>query len=365
MSEAIEVSVVKPSEIIPCFTIPSHAVRQAAYEEACKMAPSLEVSTALLSILKKGGGETWKTWYTILKALSVHGKGNLEVQEALRDRLEQKEICFQIAVAETFFLVGGDVNLALDAIMPSLKATDRPTKGHAVEALISFGPSALPAVSAIADVVADEEEFESYRKKALSAICAIGPEAKVVSPQLVKALHTRNANVLASLLPTLKVIGVIKEAVPDLVEALNYKDRSTGHIRNRCPSLMFIGCGDDMHAIVCQLLGTLGKDASEAVPNLEELLRRETDFEEWKKRLDEEAEKHNAPILAEYEKELAIYEQGKKKGERRPTRPRVDYRLMRGSEKLNRIQIRLTSLEAKKFAIEAIELIKNDLRQKV
>jgi hypothetical protein len=115
---------------------------------------------------------------------------------------------------------------------------------------------------------------------------------------------------------------------------------------------MFLG-GIDMHAVVVKLLGSLGKEAEGVLPNLEELLRRETNLEDWKKRLDEDAEKHNAPILAEFEKDL---NEGKK-----VRKPRKGYRLKEGSEQLFRTQIRLTSLEAKKATIEAIDSIKHAL----
>lgn len=342
MDEEVEKVLVTPAEIIPCFTIQSAPIRQVAFEEACKMDPDDQVCSALLSIFQNGR-ETSKAWFTILKALSVHGKGNSAVQEVLRDRLEQSSIELQISIAEAFFLVGGDVALALEAIAPSLKVAYRPTKGYAVSALVSFGPSALPLASAIAEIASDEEEFESNRCKALSALRAIGPEAKVISPQIVKSLQTRVAKVLADLLDTLEVIGVVKEAIPDLVAALNYRDPDTHHIRNRHPSLMFIGCGIDMHAVICKLLGSLGKEASEVIPVIEEVLRRETDLEDWKKRLDEEAETFNTPRI----------EGAKAKGKK----PHRLY-LKQGSRGLRPQDIRLTSLEAKKAAIEAIGSIK-------
>jgi hypothetical protein len=352
VSEATEEVTVKPSEIIPCFTISSPAIREVAYKEACKMAPDSEVCSVLLSILKNRQ-ESRQAWLDILKALTIHGKGNAEVQETLRDRLEQSSIELQISIAEAFFLVGGEVNLALEAITPSLQVAYRQTKGYAVSALISFGSSALPVADVIVKIATDEEEFESHRCKALEALRAIGPEAKVVSPQMAKALQTRSAKVLSELLDTLEVIGVVKEAVPNLVAAFNYRDPSTGHIRNRHPGLMFTGCGADMHEVVSKLLGSLGKDAKEVLPNLEELLRRETDLDDWKKRLDEEAEKHNTPILAQFEKDKT---DGKKR-----RRPHAGFSLRRGSEYLRPQDIRLTSLEAKRAALDAIGSIKYGL----
>ncbi|HKI18141.1 MAG TPA: HEAT repeat domain-containing protein, partial [Isosphaeraceae bacterium] len=160
----------------------------------------------------------------------------------------------------------------------ALRGSDPPSRQAAARALGILGPDAKPAVPALARAASDADS--SVRSSAIRALGAIGPEAKEAVPALVRAASDADKSVRLSAIRALGAIGPgAREAIPVLVRAASDADTSVcyygiaalaGIGRPAVPQLIqLLGSPrDDVSDWAVWYLGTIGPDASDAVPAL-------------------------------------------------------------------------------------------------
>ena len=125
---------------------------------------------------------------------------------------------------------------------------DETTVIHALDALASLGPAAVPRLI-------EALKFEKARGGIVHLLGRIGPAASAATPALVKLIDDKNERLAKESILALAKIGPgAKEAVPALVDLLKQE-----------------GCVNT-HAIV-YALGKIGPDAASAQPVLVELLK--------------------------------------------------------------------------------------------
>ncbi len=337
-----DISEVNVQEIIQCFKSTSDMIREAAFEQVLKMPANSEICTALIEVLKQDSEEL-SIQVLVLEALKIHGQTNDTVKSFLATILHHESEMLRIAVAETFVVVGGDVNLALGSIVLALKSSDFNAQLQAVTALNQFSKAALPAARFLADMARDESLQTKLRVGALVVLYNIGTEARYCSSQITSCLLSDTAEIVSMTIYTLEQTGVTAEALPHLIAALNYQDPRTKQFRNRHVGL----AGEcDMHETVCNLLASLGTTARGAIPTLEEFLTRATSESEAKEKVQEEVRKYNEATYTEIE------------ASRGPCRRAKSLKIKTLAEEIYNSSLRFTGKEAQEAAQKALTLIK-------
>jgi hypothetical protein len=265
--------------VISCLESSSELLRNAALRQAQKMSKNDEIGTAVLSLLDTETEDDCKI--NAIKALAVHGTFNIQTQTKISslmiDHQHDGKIC--VEAIRAFVSFGGEVSHVISSIILLLSTPGEfiyGAKNAVLNLLGELGARGNAAAPHLALLLLNEHEHDSVRSMMVFILRDIGATREQASLQLVKGLLSPKLGVPYDVLSVLPDLGVTKEAVPFLIESLNYKDPNTGQVRNRYPGLMF-GGGIDMHEVVIDLLATLEKDAAKAIPVLEELLTRSTD----------------------------------------------------------------------------------------
>ncbi|MDB5264493.1 MAG: hypothetical protein JWN64_64 [Parcubacteria group bacterium] len=260
----------------------SALMRKAAFQQAQRMEKSVYIGVVILQALEREESNDCKVEGLI--ALGFQGVLSERVHALLSKLMISHEHSGKIAVAaiNAFLALRGEAAHAISAVTMVLSSDCEAdyqygAKNAAMNTLVNMGERGNPAAPVLAQYILNENEREENRSMACYVLRDIKATPEQVSVSLAKCLLMKEASVVSSALDVLERIGVSKEALPHLMKALEYEDPVTGRVRNRTPGIFGMGTSD-MHEFACNLLGSLGKDAKEAIPMLEELLTRSTDF---------------------------------------------------------------------------------------
>ncbi|TSC64703.1 MAG: hypothetical protein G01um1014106_14 [Parcubacteria group bacterium Gr01-1014_106] len=123
----------------------------------------------------------------------------------------------------------------------------------------------------------------------------MGPKGRIASPALARLLVDRHPGLCVAAIYALRDLGVTLEAIPALIEALNFCDPETREFQNRYCGYFF-GASTDLHAEVANHLSNFTNE-NHVVDALEKLARtstKEEDEKKWRrimKRYDVERER--------------------------------------------------------------------------
>jgi HEAT repeat protein len=177
-------------------------------------------------------------------------RGGQQAVAVLIDALgdEDEEVAWRAARALSAF--GPEAAAAVPALTEALSSPSSKVQAYAAYALGQIGEAAEPATEALLDCVFREDLM--VRRAALKAIRAIDPPKEKTRPVLLKLLKEGEATLVASVLRSLAEEG--EAVVPRLCGALD---------------------DDELCYWACIVLGEIGPAASEALPQLTELLDHE------------------------------------------------------------------------------------------
>jgi len=206
-----------------------------------------------------------------------------DVTEALKDKQPKVRAAAAEAIGQ-FCRV--DAEIAKDSIpllIVLLKDADVNVRVQAAFALGRMGPTAAPAVMALAALVAADKDA-NVRRESAKTLAAIGSESRSAVKDLVKALDDPQTDVRQYAAVALAKIGPdAADALPQLQKALKDKDKEVrcqvvhaiGSLGKAAlsvlPDLIRLLKDDDVAEVrlaVVQELGGLGPDAKEAIDAL-------------------------------------------------------------------------------------------------
>jgi HEAT repeat protein len=162
---------------------------------------------------------------------------------------ERKEV--RRAAAEALGRLGAEAKPTLPALVEALKDADADVRWMAADALGQIGAEAKTAVPALVEALKDP----AVRSIAIDALGGIGADAKDAAGPLAELLKNENIHLRRTTAMALARIGgpAARPAVPVFVEMLR------GDARLRWDALLF--------------LSSMGKEAKEAIPVLNELVK--------------------------------------------------------------------------------------------
>lgn len=162
---------------------------------------------------------------------------------------QRKEV--RRAAAESLGRLGAEAKAALPALIEALKDADADVRWMAADALGQIGGEAKTAVAALVEALKDP----AIRSIAIDALGGIGADAKGAAGPLAELLKSDNIHLRRTTAMALARIGgpAARPAVPVFVEMLR------GDARLRWDALLF--------------LSSIGKEAKEAIPVLNELVK--------------------------------------------------------------------------------------------
>ena len=208
-----------------------------------------------------------------------------------------------------------DVKTVIPALINAFQDENKEVRDSALEAAVVLGPAAAPDL-----VAALKNPHERIRRKATDALQQFGAEAKEVVPALVELLKAENTEIREAAIDVIQEIGpdasaavpalrlvlsensprnlklgaayalgkigpAAKDAVPELVKALEAKDEVNDFLRSNAadalggigpeakaavPALIATLENDDVRSPTCAAfaLGSIGADAKAAIPAL-------------------------------------------------------------------------------------------------
>jgi hypothetical protein len=269
------------SVVISAAASSSAIMRKAAFQQAQRMERNPHIGNAILVALEHE--ESKDCTIEGLTALGIHGTLNARTTTLLSSLMISHEHAGMVSVAaiNAHIVLRGDFAYAISAVSMLLYSDceagyRKGAKNAALNTLSNLKELANPAAPILAQFILNENENESNKSMACYVLRDIKATPAQASVALAKCLLTTDAGLLSSALDMLEVIGITKEALPHLIEAMEYEDPATGCVRNRHPGIFGLG-GSDMHQFVAELIGTLGTNGQKAIPILEELITRSTD----------------------------------------------------------------------------------------
>lgn len=331
------------SDVITALNNKCSDIRRVAVEVLCKFPAGTKGITD--SLLKVSQDEDTNVRKAVAHGLEKHGICSPLAVDALEKLAGDKEEPVRLTAAKSLIALHGPAAVILNAVVWSLHNERSYIRTEAIDILASLGPAAAPSIKLLVAIARNEGDL--VREAAIDALGNIGPPARYVSPLLAEILPTQDAKVCMQVLTTLKKTGIGIEALKPLVAALNFRDPDTHHMRNRYLGYLMAPCAD-FHEEIIELLGTLGPEAKEAIPALEELLQRAVTKEEALEQRDAEANAACATELAQLEKI------DKRKWRERE---RLQQQL---NEKRDKMPVRITSAEAKVAAKDALKKIRGE-----
>jgi HEAT repeat protein len=247
--------------------LPGFTRRQAALKLAAIGPPARRSVPVLIDLFKKEGEENEVTRLWTAKALAAFGPESREAAPFLADLLRDRSQPYshRQATVETLAMIGAAHPAAIPALIDILEDSSgepdtnkNADQQHAVtllremaaDGLAIVGAQAVFAVPAL--IRASRDENESLRRKACTALGAMGSRGEIAIPSLVERLVLdESAAVRDSAANALAAIG--PDSVPVLQRLLNDRD---SEVRWR----------------VAQSLGIIGREASSAAKPLGDTL---------------------------------------------------------------------------------------------
>jgi HEAT repeat protein len=240
-------------------------------------------------------GEDARVQCLAAQILGRIGRDAREAVPALIALLPRGDSDARSAAAEALVTIGPEARDAVPPLIERLRGEDAGIQSNAAQILGSLGPEARQAVPPLIERL---QRGDRDARRAAAALGRIGPEARAAVPALIELLQHWGWEARHAAAAALGEIGPeARQAVPALVERLRHRNPDARRdaavaldrivagspyglpaavTRDLVPPLIELLRGEDagVWSTAARILGLIGPEAGEAVPDLIQLLQR-------------------------------------------------------------------------------------------